>query len=87
MPRSLSEVIIPMNSDQEKAALNARAKASMLIYLKSRTWPEKIRSIERMNQAGRIAREAMRKARSRSAGHQRDGYGVPSAGEEGREDG
>jgi hypothetical protein len=31
--------------------------------LKSRTWPEKIRSIERMNKAARIAREAMRKAR------------------------
>lgn len=26
-------------------------------YLKARTWPEKIRSIERMNQAARIARE------------------------------
>ncbi len=55
-----------MNSDQEKAAFNARAKASMQMYLKSRTWPEKIRSIERMNQAGRIARAAMGKARSQS---------------------
>lgn len=51
-------------SDAEKAEFNARAKASMLLYLKSRTWPEKIRSIERMNRAGRIAREAMRKARA-----------------------
>jgi hypothetical protein len=56
-----------MNSDQQKAALNARAKAAMQTYLKSRTWPEKIRSIERMNEAGKIAREAMRKARGRNA--------------------
>ena len=60
-----------MDSDQEKAALNARAKAEMQKYLKSRTWPEKIRSIERMNEAGRIAREAMRKARGQGAGRSR----------------
>jgi hypothetical protein len=50
-------------TDQEKSEFNARAKASMAVYLKSRTWPEKIRSIERMNAAARIARESMRKAR------------------------
>ena len=49
--------------DEEKTAFNARAKASMREYLKSRTWPEKIHSIERMNEAGRAAREAMRRAR------------------------
>ncbi len=48
--------------DTEKTAFNARAKASMRAYLKSRTWPEKIESIERMNQAARLAREGMRKA-------------------------
>jgi hypothetical protein len=48
--------------DSEKAAFNARAKASTLVYLKSKSWPEKIRSIERMNRASRIAREGMRKA-------------------------
>ena len=52
-----------MNVDKEKSDFNSRAKASMQVYLKSRTWPEKIRSIERMNKAARIAREAMRKAR------------------------
>ncbi len=52
--------------DQEKLAFNARAKASMLVYLKSRTWPEKVRSMERMNAATRIAREAMRKARAKA---------------------
>ena len=56
-----------MNIDHEKSEFNARAKASMKEYLKSRTWPEKIRSIERMNKAARIAREAMKKARERSA--------------------
>ena len=53
--------------DEEKTALNARAKAAMRAYLKSRTWPEKIESIERMNEAACIAREGMRKARQRSA--------------------
>lgn len=54
-----------MKIEEEKSAFNARAKASMQEYLKSRTWPEKIRSIERMNKSARIAREAMRKARER----------------------
>lgn len=53
--------------DAAKTALNARAKAAMRTYLKSRSWPEKIESIERMNEAARIAREAMRKTRERSA--------------------
>ena len=61
-----------MTVDEEKAAFNARAKASMQEYLKSRTWPEKIRSIERMNEAARIAREAMRKARQSTAAPTRD---------------
>ena len=42
--------------DREKTALNARSKASMRAYLKARTWPEKIESIERMNEAARLAR-------------------------------
>jgi hypothetical protein len=49
--------------DAEKTAFNARAKASMREYLKSRTWPEKIASIERMNEAARLAREGMRRTR------------------------
>lgn len=52
-----------MKIDEEMTAFNARAKVSMQEYLKSRTWPEKIRSIARMNRAARIAREAVRKAR------------------------
>ncbi|HWG20932.1 MAG TPA: hypothetical protein VG225_10405 [Terracidiphilus sp.] len=58
-----------MISDAEKAEFNARAKASMLVYLKSKSWPEKIRSIERMNRAAKVAREAMRKARASQAGN------------------
>ena len=56
----------PLKIDETKTAFNARAKASMREYLKSRTWPEKIASIERMNEAGRIAREGMRRAREGS---------------------
>lgn len=56
-----------MKSDEAKSAINARAKASMREYLKARTWPEKIRSIERMNEAGRAARKAMARARGQVA--------------------
>ena len=60
--------------DEAKTAFNARAKAAMRAYLKSRTWPEKIASIERMNEAARLAREGMRKARTegqRERGHKK----------------
>jgi hypothetical protein len=33
----------------------------MRAYLKSRTWPEKIESIERMSEAARLARQGMQK--------------------------
>lgn len=49
----------------EKLELNVRSEASMQQHLKSLSWPEKLRSIERMNEAARIAREAMRKARKK----------------------
>jgi hypothetical protein len=55
-----------LNINEEKTAFNARAKASMRLYLKSKSWPEKIASIERMNEAGRLAREAMRRTRERN---------------------
>jgi hypothetical protein len=56
-----------MITDREKAEYNARSEASMREYLKSLSWPEKVRSIERMNAAQKIARDAMRKARAREA--------------------
>ncbi len=60
--------------DAEKTAFNARAKASMREYLRSRTWPEKIESIERMNEAANLAREGMRKTghkRTREQGNEK----------------
>ncbi len=56
-----------MNVNEEKMAFNARAKASMDEYLRSRTWVEKVRSIERMNQASKMARKAMQDAMAKQA--------------------
>jgi hypothetical protein len=47
--------------DAEKTAFNARAKAGMEKYLRSKSWVEKVESIERMNISSRIARAAMKK--------------------------
>jgi hypothetical protein len=49
-----------MGFAEEKLAFNARAKASMREFLRSKTWEEKVESIERMNVAGKVAREAMK---------------------------
>ena len=48
--------------DAEKMAFNLRAKASMKEFLRSKSWVEKVESIERMNVAGKLAREAMKNA-------------------------
>lgn len=53
--------------EEAKTAFNARVKAGMREYLRSKTWAEKVESIERMNVANRIAKEAMRKALARDA--------------------
>lgn len=45
-----------------KAELNARSETSMRAFLRAKSWPEKVRSIERMNAAQKIARRAMRAA-------------------------
>ena len=47
---------------EDKLAFNLRVKASMQEYLRSRTWVEKVESIERMNAFSKKAREAMRRA-------------------------
>ena len=39
----------------------------MDLYLRSKTWVEKIRSIERMNVADKIAKDAMKRALARKA--------------------
>jgi hypothetical protein len=53
------------NTEEAKTAFNARAKASMQEFLRSKSWVEKVESIERMNVAGKIARAAMRRAINR----------------------
>jgi hypothetical protein len=53
-----------MGFAEEKLAFNARAKASMREYLRSKTWEEKVESIERMNFASKMAREAMAKQKA-----------------------
>jgi hypothetical protein len=45
---------------EEKLAFNARAKASMREFLRSKSWVEKVKLIEGMNAASKIARQAMR---------------------------
>lgn len=60
-PRALEMPETVMSIWEEKAAFNARAKASMQEFLRSKSWEEKVESIERMNVAGKMAREAMRK--------------------------
>jgi hypothetical protein len=51
-----------MDIAEEKLAFNARAKASMREFLRSKSWVEKVESIERMNAASKLAKEAMKKA-------------------------
>jgi ribonuclease HI len=51
---------------EQKTEYTVRAKAEMDEYLRSKTWVEKVRSIERMNAADRLAKEAMRKALKKS---------------------
>lgn len=55
-----------MDPSSEKMAINMSAKASMQEFLRSKSWVEKVESIERMNAAGKMAREAMRDARARN---------------------
>lgn len=51
-----------MEDDPEKLAFNARAKASMQRMLQSKSWVEKVRSIERMREADAKMKAAMREA-------------------------
>lgn len=55
-----------MSAAVEKAEFNARAKVSMREFLRSKSWEEKIASIERMNEAGKLARKAMGERRASS---------------------
>ncbi len=54
-------------TSSQKQDFNARAKASMRELLRSKSWAEKVESIERLNVASRTAKEAMRKKLAESA--------------------
>jgi hypothetical protein len=56
-----------MERAETKAEYIVRAKALLRADLRAKSWPEKARSIERMNEAGKIARESMKQAKSRQA--------------------
>jgi hypothetical protein len=51
-----------MTIDEQKTEINRRSEEAMESYLRSRSWPEKIRSIERMRVADKIAKRTMREA-------------------------
>jgi hypothetical protein len=63
----MKQVLQSMAAAEDKLAFNARAKASMRLLLQSKSWPEKVRSIERMNEASKLARAAMEAARAKAA--------------------
>ena len=49
-----------MKIDEAKTAYNARASEQMHRFLQSKTWEEKVESIERMRAATQKARDAVR---------------------------
>jgi hypothetical protein len=53
--------------EEQKQDYIIGAKAEMDMYLRSKTWVQKVESIERMNIADRTAKEAMQKARRTDA--------------------
>jgi hypothetical protein len=54
-----------MTEQEEKNAIDAESEARMREYLRSLSWEEKVESIRRMNEFGRMARAAMREAHTR----------------------
>jgi len=53
------------DTPEAKLAFNIRSEESMRVYLRSRTWEEKIASIVRMREAAKNARAAMREGTNR----------------------
>ena len=51
----------------QRLAHNLRVKALLRADLHAKTWEEKIASIERMNEAGKIARASMKKTLAEKA--------------------
>jgi hypothetical protein len=62
-------------TSEAKIAYVRRAKESLRADLRAKTWEEKVRAIERMNEMSRVAKEAMRRALTKEAagasGHSR----------------
>lgn len=54
-----------MTIEEQKAELNRQSEEDVRRYLRSLSWPEKVRSIERMNEAMKIAQKGMREALAR----------------------
>jgi hypothetical protein len=54
-----------MASAETKSEYIVRAKALLREDLRAQSWPEKVRAIERMNAAKKIAQKAMREALAR----------------------
>ncbi len=48
-----------MERAETKSEYIVRAKALLRADLRAKSWPEKVRSIERMNEATKLARKAM----------------------------
>ena len=50
--------------EKHKQQLNLRAKRSLHAALQETSWEEKLAAIQRMNEAAKTARQAMRQARA-----------------------
>jgi hypothetical protein len=57
-----------VQKDEKKTEINRQSEEAMRIYLRSKSWPGKILSIERMDAAQKIARRAMRAALKKQPG-------------------
>jgi len=56
-----------MERDERKAEQNRVSEELMRDFLRKKTWPEKVRSIERMNAAMKVAQKAMSEALAKEA--------------------
>jgi len=56
-----------MERDERKAEQNRVSEELMRDLLRKKTWPEKVRSIERMNAAMKVAQKAMSEALAKEA--------------------
>jgi len=57
-----------MERAETKTEYIVRAKALLRADLRAKSWPEKVRAIERMNEVSKIARASMKAARAKASG-------------------